>query len=121
MLSTPRPNRQIDNDSIVGMAERLIRQHVGEPYNVGELVCDLAVSRRCLECRFRKDMACTPYDYICRMRVKRAKQMLAEPQPVTAEQLARACGFGSVRNLNRVFRRVTGQSPTEYRNSLRSI
>ena len=121
MTRTPRTIGPIANDSIVSMAERLIRQHAGEPYNVGELVRDLAISRRCLEYHFRRDMACTPYDYICRMRVERAKQMLAEPRPVAAEELARACGFGSVRNLNRVFRRVTGQSPTEYRNSLRSI
>ena len=52
--------------------------------------------------------------FISTMRVEDAKRMLRGDKGIT--QIALDCGFGSIRNFNRVFKEYTGQTPSEYKN-----
>ena len=52
---------------------------------------------------FRFEMACS----------------LLNEKELSASQLAEACGFGSVRNFNRVFKALSGYTPNQYRNMRR--
>ena len=56
-------------------------------------------------------------DYIARARIERTKQMLLNPHTRISEA-AFAAGFQSLSQFNRVFRRVTGESPTAHREHL---
>jgi AraC family transcriptional regulator len=63
---------------------------------------------------FRKSTDESPHQFVLRHRVERAKEML---RAVDARVLdvAVACGFKTQQHFARVFRRVCGASPTEYR------
>jgi len=63
---------------------------------------------------FRTSTGESPHQFVLRRRVERAKEML---RTVDARVLdvAVACGFKSQQHFARVFRRVCGASPTEYR------
>jgi LacI family transcriptional regulator len=102
-------------DPHVAAAVHFIRDHVAQPFNVGRVMQHVPVSRRQLELRFRRVFQCTPYDYLCRCRVERAKDLLAGPQRAKLTSVAAACGFSSVERMRLVFRRVAGTSPLEYR------
>lgn len=52
--------------------------------------------------------------YLTEYRVKEAKKMLAEPT-VNVKDVGRAVGYGDSNYFAKVFKRITGQSPTEYR------
>ena len=56
-------------------------------------------------------------DYVARTRVEKTKQMLLDPN-VRISEAAFAAGFQSLSQFNRVFRRITGESPTHYRDHL---
>jgi len=63
---------------------------------------------------FRKSTGETPHRFVLRNRIERAKEMLRAPEPRVLD-VAVACGFKTQQHLARVFRRVYGASPTEYR------
>ena len=63
---------------------------------------------------FRKSTGETPHQFVLRQRIERAKQMLRAPEGRVLD-VAVACGFKTQQHFARVFRRMCGASPTEYR------
>ena len=51
------------------------------------------------------------------VRIARAKKLLANPQARITE-VAYEAGFASLTHFNRMFRRITGQSPTDFRRKI---
>ncbi|RYD17663.1 MAG: AraC family transcriptional regulator, partial [Verrucomicrobiaceae bacterium] len=73
------------------------------------------VSRRRLEQKFRENLGMTPSELITRMRVEKAKGLLEAEPPQSLTGIATECGFTDLRNFRLTFRRVTSQSPADYR------
>jgi transcriptional regulator GlxA family with amidase domain len=63
---------------------------------------------------FRQSTGETPHQFVLRNRIERAKEMLHEAE-VRVLDVAVACGFKTQQHFARVFRRICGASPTEYR------
>jgi AraC-like DNA-binding protein/ligand-binding sensor protein len=66
---------------------------------------------------FKLSTGLTLTEYLARSRVELTKQLLSKPQ-MRISEAAYAAGFQSLSQFNRVFRRVTGESPTAYRDHL---
>ncbi len=99
----------------VAAAVQFMCDHLGEPLGIEQVVDRATISRRQLELRFRRVLQCTPLEYLSRLRVEHAKDLLARPDHIKLETVAKACGFGSGERLRLVFQRVAGQTPAEYR------
>ena len=56
------------------------------------------------------------YDYVNGLRVDEFKRVVRVPgsEKLTLFALAQQCGFNSKSSFNRYFKKVTGQSPSEY-------
>ncbi|HEY0807410.1 MAG TPA: helix-turn-helix transcriptional regulator [Pseudonocardiaceae bacterium] len=93
-----------------------VNRHLADPDLTAERVADaLFISRR------------RPYQLfddgdgisgrIRRMRIERAKELLADPARARAGigELARQCGFVNSAHFSRTFRKIVGQTPREYR------
>ena len=52
--------------------------------------------------------------YLTEYRVEEAKKMLEQPT-VNVKEIGKAVGYGDSNYFAKVFKRITGQSPTEYR------
>jgi serine phosphatase RsbU (regulator of sigma subunit)/AraC-like DNA-binding protein len=63
---------------------------------------------------FRKSTGETPHQFVLRHRIERAKEMLRGAEARVLD-VAVACGFKTQQHIARVFRRICGASPTEYR------
>jgi len=63
---------------------------------------------------FRQSTGETPHQFVLRNRIERAKEMLREAEARVLD-VAVACGFKTQQHFARVFRRICGTSPTEYR------
>ena len=103
------------DDPHVAAAIHYMRDHVAEPFGMERVIQHAAISRRQLELRFRRYLQTTPHDYLCRLRVERARQLLASPERAKMQKIAAECGLTSVERLRIVFRRVAGQTPSDYR------
>jgi len=63
---------------------------------------------------FRNTTGQTPHQCLLRYRVQRAKDMLRSAEGRVLD-VAIACGFKTQQHFARVFRQMSGASPTEYR------
>ena len=106
------------DDQDVADAVRFIRAHACEGIQAADVVRAAAVSRSTLEVRFKTLMGRTMHDEIHRVRMDRAKQLIAATE-LPLKQVAVEAGFRSVQYLTVLFRRDLGQTPAEYRRTSR--
>jgi LacI family transcriptional regulator len=76
------------------------------------------VSLRVLYREFDKDLRSTPMVCLLKMRLRRAKEMLTQGGR-KIEDIAEACGFGSLRTFQRAFQRVESESPLRWKQARR--
>jgi LacI family transcriptional regulator len=106
-------------DPDVAAALRLIREHACDGINVEDLLRAVLLSRRVFEERFGRVVGRTPHQEIMRVKLARARRLLAETNlPLSA--IARQVGFSHEEYLSVVFKRETGQSPRAFRGPFRS-
>ncbi|MGI8966563.1 MAG: helix-turn-helix transcriptional regulator [Limisphaerales bacterium] len=85
---------------------------------VEEVLAKVKISRRVLESQFRKLLGRSPHQEILRMQLQRIKQLLAETD-LTLAAIAEKTGFIHEEYMSVVFKRITGQTPGEYRRGLK--
>ncbi len=89
-------------------------RNLGAPLSIPQLAATSGLSQSHFRQCFHKATGFTPSDYLMRRRVTRAKQMLrSHPLPIT--EIAFRLGFQSSPYFAVVFRKLTGMTPTEYR------
>ena len=95
-------------------AAEMIRREASEGLTVAALARRFGCSRRLFEIRFREAMGHSALDEILHVRLSHAQALLAHgDMPVAA--VADFCGFGSERQMRRIFLASTGMSPREWR------
>ena len=101
----------------IARAKKFIAEHLTEPLEL-KTVASQAHLSSCYFCkRFKEATGFTFTAYVARVRVEAAKHLLVNPQARISE-VAFEVGFQSLTHFNRVFRQLTGQSPTRYRDGL---
>ena len=106
-------------DEDVAAAVRLIRQKACTGIRAYEVVKAVAAARSTLEARFKAVIGRTIHAEIERVRVERAKQLIAATN-LPLKQVALEAAFAHVQHMTTVFRRHTGQTPGEYRKRSRT-
>ena len=66
---------------------------------------------------FKKTTGTAPYQFVISSRIKRAKELLTEPNSSIAA-VARSVGFHSTLQLDRAFRRLASMTPSSYRDQV---
>ena len=96
-------------------------QNLFEEVNVEYLasLCYLSPSRFYL-C-FKEAMGVSPIVYKNRLRIQNAAYALLSDSQKSVEKIAEECGFESAIYFRRLFKRVTGKTPTEYRRNTQSL
>jgi len=67
---------------------------------------------------FKKATGLNFTNYVSRTRIEKAKNLLLNPN-LRISEIAYEVGFQSLTHFNRVFKKIIGQSPTEYRGQLK--
>ena len=91
-------------------AVQFVESRFHESVGVDQMVGASGQSRRWLEEAFRRELNCSPAEFLKRRRVKAVKKILGEEPAIGPGQLAARCGFSGSRQLNAVFERETGSS-----------
>ena len=82
--------------------------------SIGQLARQLGVSRTCLYKAFRSCSGKSVQQYLQDLRLEAACRFLAETSR-TVTDIAFSCGFADAPSFCRIFRRVYGQTPLEFR------
>lgn len=103
-------------DEAVRRACALIESAYAKPVTLDDLAKTAQVSKSYLLKLFRQSLGTTPYDYLLRYRITRAKELLAETD-YKIGQISALVGFKSESNFSYRFSQMVGQSPRAYRDS----
>ena len=103
----------------VRSAKEFMEAHVEQTVRLQEVAQHVHVSPFHLCKLFKKATGMTLTEYITRVRLEKAKKLLADPS-MRVTEVVYAAGFGSIPQFNSVFKRYVGMAPTEYRVSLKS-
>jgi AraC-like DNA-binding protein len=109
--------REKDESTNMARARQFIEKHQMEPLSLGRVAHAANTSRHYFCKMFKKATGMHFIDYLSRVRVEKSKTLLLNPNSRISEA-AFACGFQSMTNFNRVFKRIVGRSPTQFRESL---
>lgn len=91
-----------------------IQENLAEELTLADIARSAAISKNeCLRC-FRSMLGSTPIRYLQELRVQWAAERLANTAGSISE-IAAACGFQETSYFARLFRRVKGCTPSEYR------
>src|SRR6516164_11265955 len=102
---------------VITRAKEYIQEHQAEELSLGQVAKAVNTSTFYFCKLFRKAMGINFTDYVSRVRVEKAKNLLLNPN-LRVSEIAFEVGFQSLTHFNRVFKKILGQSPTEYRGQL---
>jgi AraC-like DNA-binding protein/ligand-binding sensor protein len=105
---------------IVFLAESYIKKHLGDPISLDDVAAAVFTSKRNLTRVFSRETGMTVLEFVTRLKIDRVCELMEDPQ-IKISQAAFECGFGSIQQFNRVFRRVKGITPRQFRENSRSI
>jgi AraC-like DNA-binding protein len=100
-------------------AQEYVLENLSKDLSVDALALRAGMSTRNFSRVFRRDLKYTPAAFVDAARIDAARRMLADTK-TPLQRVARACGFGNVNSMRRVFVRNLGVSPHDYRKSFRS-
>jgi len=106
-------------DKNVTAALRYIRENACRGVNVDEVVAHASASRSQLEKKFRRFIGRSPQAEIRRVQLARVKELLSESD-MPLKSIASLTGFEHIEYLSVVFKRMTGESPGQYRKRTRT-
>jgi AraC-like DNA-binding protein len=103
---------------MIARAKDFIREHHAEDLSLPQ-VAQFAHTSPFYFCKlFKRATGLTFINFLSRIRIERSKNLLINPQ-LRVSEIAYEVGFQSLTSFNRVFQKLLGQSPTEYRLKVR--
>ena len=102
---------------VIARAKQFINEHQTEDLSLGQVAKAVNMSTFYFCKMFKKITSINFTDYLSRVRIEKAKNLLLNPN-LRISEIAYEVGFQSLTHFNRVFKKITGQSPTQYRGQL---
>lgn len=108
---TTRPQT---GDRLIQQFQEWLADHYSEADPVMEMIRQSGLTRRTFGRRFHAATGYAPLDYVQRVRIEEAKQLL-ETGDRTVEQIAAQVGYSDPVSFRRLFKRMVGETPAAYR------
>lgn len=123
LLSKPEAialQNQVNSESLryVEEATKFIQDHCTDKLTLKMLADYLGLSENYCSKYIKKNFGISFVEYLNATRVNYAQRLLLSNKNSSITEVAEQAGFFSVQTFNRVFRKQTNQSPTEYRSKM---
>lgn len=92
-----------------------INANLDKPLPVGELADILGLSRAHFSRSFAESEGIPPAEFVLQQRLQRAVKLLTRADFLPVKEVAILCGFEDANYFSKVFRRIYGTNPTEFR------
>ena len=102
---------------VITRAKEYILEHQAEDLSLGQVAKAVNTSTFYFCKMFKKVTGINFTDYLSRVRIEKSKNLLLNPN-LRISEIAFEVGFQSLTHFNRVFKKILGQSPTQYRAQL---
>jgi AraC-like DNA-binding protein/ligand-binding sensor protein len=113
--------QQRNRDSpMIERAKDYVAIHQSDPIKLEQVARALNVSTFYFCRRFKQTTGLTFVEYLNRVRIEKAKVLLHNNN-LRVSEIAYEAGFQTIAHFNRIFRKLVGHSPTEFRSTLAEI
>lgn len=102
-------------EEVVNMLKQFIKENYTEDINMNFIAEKLNYSAGYLSRLFSQHTGVSPYRYIIELRINRAKYLLQNHRELSIKQVGEMVGYPDQSYFSRIFKRLTGKSPQEYR------
>ncbi len=115
-----KPPTQSGLDDRLQQTLDFISANYASPFSLRELAAQASLSERQFLRVFKNAYGLTPTEYIGKLRIERARDILLETDcPITT--IAMECGFSDSSYFAKYFKKLVGCSPTEYRKHILNV
>lgn len=111
------PRRALPSEPLVQHVKRYIEDHHTEEVGEPALARDAGFSVRHIRNRFTRELGISPMRYLSHCRIIHAQQLIGRSD-YELKQIAELVGFKTVHHFTRVFGRIVGVPPGEFRNEI---
>ncbi|WP_166239735.1 response regulator [Paenibacillus turpanensis] len=114
MLSVIREERERRNGNVIDRAIRFIHDRYKEELSMEEAAEHVNLSPYYFSKMFKTQIGATFIDYLTDLRITEAKRLIAQ-QELSLKEICYEVGYRDPNYFSRVFKKVTGVTPSEYR------
>lgn len=111
------PDPSVFGDKKIEKIIAYLNKRYTQPVSLGEIASYTAMNEAAFCRYFKQETGKTFKQYILDMRIGYACKLLAAGR-MNVSQISLECGFESTAHFNRIFKRITGMTPTSYRESI---
>ncbi len=112
----PKPDSEYSPEKIIDLVETFIRGNYQKDININMIAQKFNYNPSYLSKMFTKQVGENPSSYLIRLRINKAKQLLLIDKRLTVKQIGEIVGYSEPAYFSRIFKKYTGQSPSEFRN-----
>lgn len=115
--SLQKDNEEMTDTSITAeVIERYLDEHYKEKISLKTLSDEFGLNQDYLGKIFKRDTGTSVNSYLSKKRVEEACRLMDNTR-LNISEIADACGFSDQTYFSTIFRKITGEAPTDYRNS----
>ena len=114
------PSKESMETHLVRSAKQILTEKADSTFNVNDLCQELGYSRSYLSKLFREQTGETIANFFTKQKINQAKQLIREGD-LNFAQISDMLCFDNPQYFSRVFKRITGMTPTEFKASLKGI
>jgi YesN/AraC family two-component response regulator len=96
-------------------ALQIIQKEYSEKLTLNYLASKIHINSAYLSRKFHEEVGMGFSEYLNEFRLKQAQKMLIESPELSISAISEKCGFNSQHYFSQIFRKMTGQSPRDYR------
>ncbi|MFD2334168.1 helix-turn-helix domain-containing protein [Cohnella sp. GCM10020058] len=108
--------KKSETDIITKFVMEYVEEHFGDDLSLDAIAGKLGITGPYLSTYFKEKTGTNLSDYILTVRINKASQMLRDTD-LLIQEIASLVGYYTVASFNRVFKRYTGLTPSEFRRS----
>ncbi|MBQ2941348.1 MAG: helix-turn-helix domain-containing protein [Clostridia bacterium] len=98
-----------------------IKQNYTEEITLSDIAKHSSVTKQQIIRYFRKELKTTPMSYVTCCRLNRAKELFLNKSYQTVGEVASEVGFSDVHYFSRVFKKINGETPSEFIRRIRNF
>ncbi|WP_438824609.1 response regulator transcription factor [Bacillus sp. JJ1521] len=99
----------------IHLIEEFVRQNYQNEINLQEIADRFFFSREYISRKFKQEFDDTITDYVMKIRMEKAKELLANPH-LKIYEIANHVGYQNEKYFSKLFKKLIGVRPNEYRN-----
>lgn len=102
-------------EDVVVRLKQFLRENYAENINLNFLMEGIGYSVAYISKLFARKVGVSPYHYLIALRIGRAKYLLKNWKDLSIKQVAEMVGYPDQCYFSRIFKKITGKSPKEFR------